>query len=249
MSLTRAQLPVRLTPLVGRASELGDVVDAIDRSRLITLTEPGGAGKTRLALAAAKTAGESFPAGVHWVAQTQVTGLNDEGVTVGFWSTMNSASMVNTNFGFFSVGGRSYRVNFPTGNNASPQVDQLLGVNDHDVAAGFYTNAQGNNRGYEYNIRTRHFTRVLVPGHARLHLAARARVQHRGRPARHRDHPDQRRERQGRPGRVLHRRQRQHRRHDRHTAQLTSLQPGGPDPGPPVLRAPQRAGRGCHGPF
>ena len=72
--------------------------------------------------------------------------------------------MVNNNFGFYSVGGRFYTVNFPTGNNASPQVDQLLGVNDHDVAVGFYTNAQGNNRGYTYNIRTHSFTRVLVPG-------------------------------------------------------------------------------------
>jgi hypothetical protein len=96
--------------------------------------------------------------------QTQVTGLNDHGVTVGFWSKMNTASMANDNFGFFSVGGKFYSVNFPTGNNASPPVDQLLGVNDHDVAVGFYTNAQGNNRGYEYNIGTRTFTRVLVPG-------------------------------------------------------------------------------------
>ena len=103
---------------------------------------------------------ENFPGSV----QTQVTGLNDDGVTVGFWSKMNTASMVNDNFGFFSVGGKFYSVNFPTGNNASPPVDQLLGVNDHDVAVGFYTNAQGNNRGYEYNIRTRRFTRVLVPG-------------------------------------------------------------------------------------
>ena len=54
-------------------------------------------------------------------------------------------------------------MNFPTGDNASPQVDQLLGVNDHDVAVGFYTNGQGSNRGYEYNIYTRTFTRVLVP--------------------------------------------------------------------------------------
>jgi hypothetical protein len=55
-------------------------------------------------------------------------------------------------------------VNFPTGNNASPPVDQLLGVNDHDVAVGFYTNAQGNNRGYTYDIRHHTFSRVLVPG-------------------------------------------------------------------------------------
>jgi hypothetical protein len=96
--------------------------------------------------------------------QTQVTGLNDEGVTVGFWSTMNTANMANNNFGFYAAGGRFHTVNFPTGNNASPPVDQLLGVNDHDVAVGFYTNAQGNNRGYTYDIRHHTFTRVLVPG-------------------------------------------------------------------------------------
>ena len=104
--------------------------------------------------------GENFPYSV----QTQVTGLNDRGVTVGFWSNSNTANMVNANFGFYSAGGRFYSVNFPTGDNASPQVDQLLGVNDHDVAVGFYTNGQGSNRGYEYNIYTRTFTRVLVPG-------------------------------------------------------------------------------------
>ena len=105
-------------------------------------------------------ANENFPGS----RQTQVTGLNDLGVTVGFWSTQNTANMVNNNFGFYSGDGHYYTVNFPTGDNASPQVDQLLGVNDRDVAVGFYTNAQGNNRGYTYNIRTRSFTRVLVPG-------------------------------------------------------------------------------------
>ena len=42
---------------------------------------------------------ENFPGS----RQTQVTGLNDLGVTVGFWSTQNNASMVNNNFGFYSV--------------------------------------------------------------------------------------------------------------------------------------------------
>jgi hypothetical protein len=105
-------------------------------------------------------ANENFPGSV----QTQVTGLNDRGVTVGFWSSMNNANQVNDNHGFYSAGGRFHTVDFPTGNNASPVVDQLLGVNDHDVAVGFYTNAQGSNRGYTYDIRTRTFSRVLVPG-------------------------------------------------------------------------------------
>jgi len=103
---------------------------------------------------------ENFPSSV----QTQVTGLNNDGVTVGFWSTMNTASMTNSNFGFYSRNGSFHNVNFPTGDNASPQVDQLLGVNNHDVAVGFYTNGQGSNRGYEYNIGTHQFTRVLPPG-------------------------------------------------------------------------------------
>ncbi len=71
MSLTTGQLPVRLTPLVGRESELDDIVQALRRTRLVTLTGPGGAGKTRLALAAARTAEAVFPAGVCWVALAQ----------------------------------------------------------------------------------------------------------------------------------------------------------------------------------
>ncbi len=72
MSLTRGQLPVRLTPLVGRETELDDIVQALHRNRLITLTGPGGTGKTRLALAAARTAEASFPDGACWVALAQI---------------------------------------------------------------------------------------------------------------------------------------------------------------------------------
>ncbi len=103
---------------------------------------------------------ENFPGSK----QTQVTGLNDTGTTVGFWSTMNTASMANNNFGFYARNGHFHVVNFPTGDNANPPVDQLLGVNDSGIAVGFYTNGQGGNRGFEYNINTHVFRRVLVPG-------------------------------------------------------------------------------------
>ena len=107
---------------------------------------------------------ENFPHGV----QTQVTGLNDHGVTVGFWSKQNTASNANNNFGFYEQNGRFHNVNFPIGDAASPPVDQLLGVNNHDVAVGFFTNSGGANRGYEYNIRTHRFSRVQIPGAAGL---------------------------------------------------------------------------------
>jgi predicted ATPase/DNA-binding SARP family transcriptional activator len=63
--LTTGRLPTRLTPLVGRELELGEVTRALVGSRLLTLTGPGGAGKTRLALATA--AGLAATADVAWV--------------------------------------------------------------------------------------------------------------------------------------------------------------------------------------
>jgi len=102
---------------------------------------------------------ENFPGSV----QTQVTGLNNRGVTVGFWSGMNTANMANDNFGFVDVGGQFRNADFPTGSPANPPVDQLLGVNDSDVAVGFYTDANGNNHGYEYNIGSNRYSSVTDP--------------------------------------------------------------------------------------
>ena len=46
-------LPVSATPLIGREAELDQVLRLLRERRLVTLTGPGGTGKTRLALAAA----------------------------------------------------------------------------------------------------------------------------------------------------------------------------------------------------
>ncbi|MBA2712246.1 MAG: XRE family transcriptional regulator [Rubrobacteraceae bacterium] len=61
-------LPVPLTPLVGREREV-DEVDALigGAVRLMTLTGPGGIGKTRLGIEAARRAAGRFPGGVAFV--------------------------------------------------------------------------------------------------------------------------------------------------------------------------------------
>jgi predicted ATPase/DNA-binding CsgD family transcriptional regulator len=59
-----AVLPEARTSFVGRAEELDAVRTALDTSRLVTLTGPGGVGKTRLAVTTAAAMAPGFPAGV-----------------------------------------------------------------------------------------------------------------------------------------------------------------------------------------
>src|SRR5687767_3354780 len=68
-TLHQTNLPVPATPFLGRETELDDIgaLLARDGVRLVTLTGPGGTGKTRLALQAAADAADAFPAGVWWV--------------------------------------------------------------------------------------------------------------------------------------------------------------------------------------
>jgi predicted ATPase len=68
-SLYRTNLPVPATPFLGREREVAEVVELLTKEdvRLLTLTGPGGTGKTRLALQAAAEAAEFFRDGVYWV--------------------------------------------------------------------------------------------------------------------------------------------------------------------------------------
>jgi predicted ATPase/class 3 adenylate cyclase len=67
-------VPVLETPLVGRVQELRELHERLaDGTRLLTLTGLGGAGKTRLAIAAAEALLEAFPGGAWFVALADVT--------------------------------------------------------------------------------------------------------------------------------------------------------------------------------
>lgn len=102
---------------------------------------------------------ENFPGSV----QTQVTGLNDWGVTVGFEADANG-----NNVGFIEYAGRFEKVSDPnaapaaTSPTGTPSVQQLLGINDHEVAVGFYTDANNVNHGFEFNALDGQFTAVSV---------------------------------------------------------------------------------------
>lgn len=100
---------------------------------------------------------ENFP----FSSQTQVTGINSFGLTVGFWVNNNTAF---TNSGFVDNGGTFTSVVDPNAPTVAGAVNQLLGVNDLDQAAGFYVDGKQNSHGYIYNIATGTFTPVTVKG-------------------------------------------------------------------------------------
>src|SRR6478609_8519224 len=64
----RTNIPAMLTDMVGRAAAVADLRALLDEHRLLTLTGPGGVGKTRLALETATQAADAFPDGA-WLAE------------------------------------------------------------------------------------------------------------------------------------------------------------------------------------
>ncbi len=72
----RTNLPSPATALIGREDELAVVLDLLATARLVTVSGPGGSGKTRLALEVAHRAAQDFDA-VWWVALEHVLDPNE----------------------------------------------------------------------------------------------------------------------------------------------------------------------------
>jgi len=99
--------------------------------------------------------------------QTQATGINNAGLTTGFWSNTDFGTTPNTdaNFAFLRE---------PTGSNFTyisaidaatasvPAISQALGINNSNVVAGFYNDANGNAHGYTYSLSTGKYKSVNI---------------------------------------------------------------------------------------
>jgi predicted ATPase len=73
--LKTLDLPVQPTPFIGREQEIAEVTQLLSRDdvRLLTLTGPGGSGKTRLGLQVTIALRDSFPDGACFVALAPIT--------------------------------------------------------------------------------------------------------------------------------------------------------------------------------
>jgi len=92
-----ANLPVQRTGFVGREKEVAAVKELLRRQdvRLVTVTGPGGIGKTRLAVEVGNGLVESFPGGTHFV---PLSSLSDPGLI---------ASVIVQALGIREAGGQS----------------------------------------------------------------------------------------------------------------------------------------------
>jgi len=78
-TISNTNLPRPASSFVGRGHEVGEVADRLRAARLVTLTGPGGSGKTRLAIEAASELVPGFRNGVFWVG---LAALRDPGLVL-----------------------------------------------------------------------------------------------------------------------------------------------------------------------
>jgi hypothetical protein len=101
--------------------------------------------------------------------QTQITAVNGNGTTfTGYTYPTNNGVAVDFQFGFYEQGGVFTMVNNPKTPNCGATPDpcasgvitenQLIGVNNANLAVGFYNDALGVSHGYTYNIPTGTFS-------------------------------------------------------------------------------------------
>src|SRR4030081_1628566 len=85
-------IPVQLTSFVGRRREVTDAKRLLSGSRLVTLTGPGGVGKTRLALKLAIDVRRAFGDGVSLVELDQLLDPALVSHTVAAWLGLREQS-------------------------------------------------------------------------------------------------------------------------------------------------------------
>ena len=122
-------IPQRLDPIVGRKHELGELKDLLGEtgSRLVTIHGPGGAGKTRLAIAVAEELQHDFVDGTFFV---DLTTSSAEGVVMMIADALGLSSELEANGGLEAAIGEKHMLlvldNFEQAIDAANYVYNLI---------------------------------------------------------------------------------------------------------------------------
>ena len=126
-------LPAPATPLVGRDEETAAVADLVlgEGVRLVTLTGPGGVGKSRLAVAVAERLGPGFGDGVRFIGLASVTsaGLVPAAIAAGLGLSTSGGRLLTDMVSY--LGPKQVLLlldNFEQVTGAAPLVADLLGA-------------------------------------------------------------------------------------------------------------------------
>ncbi len=82
LDVRRAHIPPETTTFIGREAALRDISRLVGERRLVTLTGPGGTGKTRLAIRTAAHVADGFADGAVFVGLASVTTADDIAITI-----------------------------------------------------------------------------------------------------------------------------------------------------------------------
>ncbi len=122
-------LPTQLTSFLGRQREIAEASQLLIDGRLLTLTGPGGTGKTRLSLQVAADATDRFPDGIYFVPLGTISQADLVLATIA-----QALGLVDPGTGVLDrladhIGGKSILLvldNFEQVNDAAPQIAELL---------------------------------------------------------------------------------------------------------------------------
>jgi predicted ATPase/class 3 adenylate cyclase len=73
LAILRSTIPAPATPLLGREKEIEELIDLIEDNSIVTITGPGGMGKTRIALELCHRLSDEFPDGIAFVSMASIT--------------------------------------------------------------------------------------------------------------------------------------------------------------------------------